>query len=74
MSLGGGTFLTQNKVLPGSYINVISVAKASATLSDRGYCTMPLELDWGVDGEVFTVEASDFQKRSLEFFGYVYTH
>ncbi len=35
---------------------------------------MPLELDWGVDGEVFTVEAGDFQKRSLEIFGYDYTH
>ncbi len=74
MALGGGTFLTQNKVLPGSYINVISVTKASATLSDRGYCTMPLELDWGVDDEVFTVEAADFQKKSLEIFGYDYTH
>ncbi len=74
MALGGGTFLTQNKILPGSYINVISVTKATATLSDRGFCTMPLELDWGVDGEVFTVENSDFQKDSLKIFGYDYTH
>ncbi len=74
MALGGGTFLTQNKVLPGSYINVISLAKATANLSDRGYCTMPLELDWGVDDEVFTVEAGDFQKNSLKIFGYDYTH
>ncbi len=74
MALGGGTFLAQNKVLPGSYINVISVAKASATLSDRGYCTMPLELDWGVDGEVFTVESAEFQKNALKVFGYDYTH
>lgn len=29
MALGGGTFLTQNKVLPGAYINFISVATAS---------------------------------------------
>ena len=35
MALGGGTFLTQNKVIPGSYINFISAARASATLSDR---------------------------------------
>lgn len=45
MALGGGTFLTQNKVLAGAYINFISAAKASANLSDRGYATMPLELD-----------------------------
>lgn len=31
MALGGGTFLVQNKVLPGAYINFISVAQASAT-------------------------------------------
>jgi len=74
MALGGGTFLTQNKVLPGSYINFISAARASANLSDRGYAAMPLVLDWGVDGEVFTVESADFQKESLKIFGYSYTH
>ena len=36
MALGGGSWLTQNKVLPGSYINFASLAKASAALSDRG--------------------------------------
>ncbi|HCT64270.1 MAG TPA: phage tail protein [Lachnospiraceae bacterium] len=73
MALGGGTFLAQNKVLPGSYINFTSAAKATATLSDRGYCAMALELDWGVDGEIFTVEAADFQTNSLRIFGYDYT-
>lgn len=74
MALGGGTFLVQNKVLPGSYINFISVAKASANLSDRGYAAMPLELDWGVDGAVFEVTNADFQKNSVKIFGYDYTH
>lgn len=73
MALGGGTFLTQNKVIPGSYINFISAARASATISDRGYCAMAMELDWGIDGEVFTVEAEDLQKDSLKIFGYDYT-
>ncbi len=35
MALGCGTFLVQNKVLPGAYINFISVAKASATVRAR---------------------------------------
>lgn len=74
MSLGGGTFLTQNKVLPGSYINFISATRASANLSDRGYAAMGLELDWGTDGEVFTVELADFQKDSMKMFGYEYTN
>lgn len=74
MALGGGTFLTQNKVLPGAYINFISAARASATLSDRGIATMPLELDWGVEGQVFEVTNADFQKDALKIFGYDFIH
>lgn len=74
MALGGGTFLAQNKVLPGSYINFVSASKASATLSDRGVATMPLSLDWGVDDAIFAVTNEQFQKDSLKIFGYPYTH
>lgn len=42
MALGGGSFLIQNKTLPGSYINFVSRQRATATLSDRGYAAMPL--------------------------------
>lgn len=73
MALGGGTFLTQNKILPGAYISFISAAKASATLSDRGIATIPLEMNWGPEGEVITVELGDFQKNSQKIFGYAYT-
>lgn len=73
MALGGGVFLTQNKKIPGTYINFISAARASTNISDRGYVAMPLTLDWGPDGEVFTVEVADFQKESLKIFGYDYT-
>ncbi len=73
MALGGGTFITQNKVLPGSYINFVSAARSSASLSERGYAAIGLELDWGVDGEIFTVENADFQADSLKVFGYDYT-
>lgn len=74
MALGGGTFLVQNKVLPGAYINFVSKARASATLSDRGYATAPFFLDWGIEGEIFAVENADIQKDSMEIFGYEYTH
>ena len=74
MALGGGTFVTQNKELPGAYINFISAASANAALSERGIATMPLELDWGIDGDVFEVTNGDFQKNSLKIFGYDYTH
>lgn len=74
MALGGGTFTSQNKVLAGAYINFVSTKTASSSLSDRGIATMPLELDWGVEGEVFEVTAADFAKNSLKIFGYAYDH
>lgn len=73
MALGGGTWITQNKELPGAYINFVSTSTASAALSDRGIATMPLELDWGVDDGVFTVTNEDFQKDCLKIFGYPVT-
>lgn len=73
MALGGGTYITQNKVLPGSYINFVSAARASATLSDRGVVALPIALDWGKEGEVFTITQEDFQKNSLKILGYDYT-
>ncbi|MBY2741901.1 phage tail sheath family protein, partial [Clostridioides difficile] len=74
MALGGGTFVTQNKVLPGSYINFVSATRATSSLSDRGIVAMPLELDWGIDEEVFQVTSDDFEKYSTKYFGYDYTH
>ncbi len=70
MTLGGGTVLKQNKVSFGSYINFVSTSRATEILSERGYAAMPLILDWGVDGEVFKVEADSFQRDSLKIFGY----
>ncbi len=70
MALGGGTFTVQNKVLPGAYINFVSASRASAELSERGTAALPLPLDWGPEGEVFTVTADEFQRESLKIFGY----
>ncbi|HBE8504881.1 TPA: phage tail sheath family protein, partial [Clostridioides difficile] len=63
-----------NKILPGSYINFISAKRATSSLSDRGIVAMPIELDWGIDEEVFQVTNDDFEKYSTKFFGYDYTH
>lgn len=72
MALGGGNFTTQNKTLPGSYINFVSAASATAILSDRGIATMPLELDWGIENEVFEVNSEEFRENSQKIFGYSY--
>lgn len=74
MSFGGGTWLTQNKILPGTYINFVSAAAAYVNIADRGYACMGFNLDWGVENEIFTVENSDFQTNSMKYFGYEYTN
>ena len=71
--LGGGTFVTQNKVLPGTYHNFISAARAFSNLSDRGYVALPIAHDFGLDDEVLTLTAEDLQKDSLKLLGYSYT-
>ena len=68
--LGGGTFTAQNKILPGSYINFVSLNKANAGLSDRGIVTMPLILDWGESDKVVEITNADFQKNE-RFKGFI---
>lgn len=71
MALGGGTFTSQNKVLPGAYINFVSAARADAVLSDRGIVTMGMELSWGPN-DVFEVSKEDLEKNPMKLFGYPY--
>ena len=65
--------MVQNKELPGAYINFVSKSAASEILSERGIATIPLELDWGICGEIFEVSGQDFKENSRELFGYEYT-
>ena len=71
--LGGGTFVSQNKKLPGSYINFISASRATASSSERGVVAMALELDWGPDEKIFKVTNEDFIGNTLKLFGYAYS-
>ena len=70
MSLGGGTWTTQNKSIPGAYINYISAQRAGINISERGVCALPIELNWGVDGAVFEVDVESFGNNALSIFGY----
>lgn len=74
MANGGGTFLSYNKVIPGAYINFVSASKATVNVSDRGFAAIAMELDWGVEGDIFKIENGDFQTDTLKLFGYDYTH
>ncbi len=57
--MAGGTWLSQNKVRPGAYINFKAVPKSSMTTGDRGIVAMGLNLDWGKEGELIEVLSSD---------------
>lgn len=70
--LGGGNFTSQDKALPGSYINFVSASKASPAMSGRGIAAVPLALDWGPARQVFTVDGGQFQKDCQKLFGYSY--
>lgn len=74
MALGGGNFVKQNKVLPGSYINFVSAAQANTGVSERGYAAMPLEMSWGPAEEVFTLTSETVQEDGKKLFGYKYNH
>lgn len=71
--LGGGTFTSQNKVLPGAYYNVISASRANQASNVRGIVAIPLELDWGPDETVFLVTKEEVEKTAKSLFGYEYS-
>lgn len=73
MALGGGTFISQNKKLPGTYVNFVSVQSASSLMGERGVAAMAIEMDWGKDGKIIEVTSQNFTKDSLKIFGYEYT-
>jgi hypothetical protein len=69
--LGGGVFVTQNKVLPGAYINVVSASKTSATLGERGTVAIALTLGKAV-GTVIEITRPEFVKDSENILGHKY--
>lgn len=71
MALGGGNFSAQNKVIPGTYINVLSL-QAPATPSERGVCAVPLIANWGEQNKLIIVDRQEAIQRSMELFGYDY--
>lgn len=74
MGLGGGTFLKQDKKLPGAYVNFVSASRNPSMLSERGIAAMPVFLDWGKEGEVFEVKTETLQKEAFNIFGYNLEH
>lgn len=47
--MAGGTFLAQNKIRAGAYINFVAVPAPSTSIGTRGVAALPLIMDWGPD-------------------------
>ncbi len=69
--LGGGIFVTQNKILPGAYINFVNATKATANLGERGTVAIPLALKKAA-GKVIEITRTDFVSNCKEITGYEY--
>lgn len=53
--MAGGTWLNQNKVLPGVYINYSSAPSTLATMGERGIVCIPKALNWGEYGKFIVI-------------------
>lgn len=54
--MAGGTWIDQNKVRPGVYINYKSAPASLATMGERGVVAIARILDWGEKGKFYTIE------------------
>lgn len=70
--LGGGSFTVQNKVLPGAYINFVSVSSGASVLSDRGIVAVPLVMDWGPEKTIVEMTSEEFVRDTRKALGYTH--
>lgn len=54
-----GTWETQNKILPGAYLNFRTNAPLSITVGDRGIVALLQEMSVGIAGEMYRITATD---------------
>lgn len=54
--MAGGTWIDQNKVRPGVYINYKSAPASLATMGERGVVAIARAMDWGEQGKFYTIE------------------
>lgn len=69
--LGGGVFVTQSKILPGSYINFVNTVTTTSALGDRGAVAIALPLS-KAPGKVIEITATEFMNTSSDILGKEY--
>lgn len=69
MALGGGRFFTMNKILPGSYINIVTKTNRDYGI-ETGIVAFPYCLNWGPDKAIINLTIDDWIGKSFEKLGY----
>lgn len=66
--MAGGTWIDQNKVLPGVYINYSSVPSTLAAMGERGIVCIGKKLNWGEEGKAIVINdpSECFEKLGYE--------
>lgn len=68
--MAGGTWVAQNKVRPGTYINFKASPQPLGSLGERGIVAFPATLSWGDPEGVIVLEASEYMEKSLQLTGF----
>lgn len=66
--LGGGIFVTQNKTLPGSYINIVNASSVTSAVGSRGVVAIALPLNKSV-GKVIEITRLEFYNSAESILG-----
>ena len=61
--MAGGTWTSQNKILPGVYINVVSRENVNVNIGNRGIVAIPEALSWGEPGVVKEILPGEVQNN-----------
>jgi hypothetical protein len=69
--MAGGTWASQNKVLPGVYINTRSQGSARASVGDKGIVAIAEPLSWGPSGVLREIIPGE---DTTPYIGYDITH
>ena len=69
--LGGGIFVTQNKTLPGAYLNFVNASAVTSSVGERGVVAIALPLNKKA-GAVIEVTRNDFVNDTENLLGKKY--
>jgi len=72
MAYGGGVWVTQDKKLPGAYINFVATPNVSTTFGERGIVAIPYPLKKSA-GAVIEITKEEFVKNSDTILGFKYS-